>query len=61
MRSKEANGEKPRGWALELLKSRQESDVLKRDSESLREESFETSGPGGQPDSIPTTAPEPLK
>ena len=33
--SKEVSGEKPRGWDLALLKSRQESDVLKRSSDTI--------------------------
>ena len=59
--SKEANGKKPREWALELLKSRQESDVLKRSSETLREASIETLDPDGQRDSTPTIGPEPTQ
>ena len=60
-RNKEADGEKPRDWALELLKSRQESDVLKRSSETLREASIETFDPDGQRDSTPTIVPEPTQ
>ena len=58
--SKEINGKKPRGWALDLLKTIQDSDVLKRSSESIMGSSFGELEPGGQPDSIPTIGPESL-
>ena len=56
---KEVNGEKPMEWALELLKTRQNSDVLKRSIDPLREASFGKLE-DGQPDDTPTIDPEPL-
>ena len=56
-RGEEVNG-KTREWALDLLKTRQDSDVLKRSSGIIREASFEKLDPGGQPDSSPTIGPE---
>ena len=45
---KEIRGEKPMDHALELLKQRQESDVLKRTSKALKEMFVEKMEPCGQ-------------
>ena len=47
--SAEVNGGKPSDWALEMLKLREQSDVLQRNGDALRESFVESlKEPGGQ-------------
>ena len=57
--SAEVEGGKPLDWALEMLKLREQSDVLKRNGEALRESFVESlRGPDGQLEPVLTISQE---